>query len=629
MPSLLETAYQETLGRAGDEGGLKFYQDAIDRGDVTIEQVRQELSASDESDNLLSGNYLSATGGTLDDATQDFYQNKLASGELNRGQIRQEIAQSDAGRNALETIYQNQLGRDSDVGGLAYYTGTLAGGRTIDEIRDEINQSVEGQQYTNSQGLIEADEDAFNETAQYGLSGSEAALESSLRAALGLIESSAMTARDDLTSGRDLSNAEYQRALAQATGTMDTAYTDGRRDFATAQEYYDQFANSGNRAFQQMADYTGASGVDAQQAAYDAYRASPGQNYLVQQAEQASLRNAAATGGLGGGRVQQELQTQAMGLAQQDFANSFDRLGRIADTGQQATAAQSNLQQQMGANRINQGINLSNLQTQSGAAVAGNQFGTGTNMANIAGNAGNNAANNVMNTGQLLSGGRTRAGEQIAANLAGQTTNMANMINNQGVGLANMTGTNAGQLAGILSGSGENQAISQQKLAEMLSGLSQAQLAAVAGAKAVPANSSGIQNLGSLASGAGAAMQGYGSLGGGTTAQAGRGIANGQYTDSYLGGGGGGGSDMMDLAKMGMQVYAMMSDERLKTNIVKVGVIGRHNLYTWDWTEKGKEIVDPKQPRIGVMAQEAMKLNPEAVVMGKEGYLQVKYSELT
>ena len=58
----------------------------------------------------------------------------------------------------------------------------------------------------------------------------------------------------------------------------------------------------------------------------------------------------------------------------------------------------------MGANRINQGINLSNLQTQSGAAVAGNQFGTGTNMANIAGNAGNNAANSVMNTGQLLSG---------------------------------------------------------------------------------------------------------------------------------------------------------------------------------------------------------------------------------
>ena len=507
MPSLLETAYQETLGRAGDEGGLKFYQDAIDRGDVTIEQVRQELSASDESDNLLSGNYASATGGTLDDATQDFYQNKLASGELNRGQIRQEIAQSDAGRGALETIYQNQLGRDSDASGLAYYTGTLGGGRTVDEIRQEINESSEGRQYRDSQAMIGADEDAFNETAQYGLSGSEAALESSLRAALGLIESSAMTARDDLTSGRDLSNAEYQRALAQATGTMDTAYTEGRRDFATAQEYYDQFANSGNRAFQQMADYTGASGVDAQQAAYDAYRASPGQNYLVQQAEQASLRNAAATGGLGGGRVQQELQTQAMGLAQQDFANSFDRLGRIADTGQQATAAQSNLQQQMGANRMNQGINLANLQTQSGAAVAGNQYGTGANMANIAATAGNNASNNIMNTGQLLSGGRTRAGEQIAANLAGQTTNMANMINNQGIGLSTMTGINAGQLANVLSGAGENQAISQQQLSAVFSSLSQAQIAAVAGAKSIGADSSGMQNLANLVEAVGAASE--------------------------------------------------------------------------------------------------------------------------
>ena len=495
MPSLLETAYQETLGRAGDEGGLKFYQDAIDRGDVTVDQVRAELAASDESDNILSKKFASTVGGDIDAVTQDYYQNQLRQGSMDQSEIRQALAQSDLGVNALETIYQNQLGRDSDVGGLAYYTGTLAGGRTIDEIRNEINESVEGQQYDNSQGLVEADEDAFNETAQYGLSGSEAALESSLRAALGLIESSAMTARDDLTSGRDLSNSEYQRALAQATGTMNTAYTDGRRDFATAQEYYDQFANSGNRAFQQMADYTGASGVDAQQAAYDAYRASPGQNYLVQQAEQASLRNAAATGGLGGGRVQQELQTQAMGLAQQDFANSFDRLGRIADTGQQATAAQSNLQQQMGANRMNQGINLSNLQTQAGAAVAGNQYGTGANMANIASNAGTNASNNVMNTGQLLSGGRTRAGELIANNLTGQANVMANTINQQGVNLSNMTGTNAGQLAGILAGTGENQSISQQQLATLLGGLSQAQIAAVAGAASVGQDSNGAQNF--------------------------------------------------------------------------------------------------------------------------------------
>ena len=575
----LSNSYQNTLGRAGDEGGLEFYQNAIASGQMSQDEIRQLMARSDESTNFLSDNFQSVYDRDLGETGQTYYQNALASGEINQNQIRQALAQSTEGQNLLESAYQNQLGRDSDASGLAYYTGTLGGNRSIAEIRQEINESSEGRQYRDSQGLVEADEDAFNETAKYGLSGSEEALENSLRAALGVIESSAITARDDLTSGRDLSNAEYQRALAQATGTMNTAYTDGRRDFATAQEYYDQFANSGNRAFQQMADYTGASGVDAQQAAYDAYRASPGQNYLVQQAEQASLRNAAATGGLGGGRVQQELQTQAMGLAQQDFANSFDRLGRIADTGQQATAAQSNLQQQMGANRMNQGINLANLQTQSGAAVAGNQFGSGINMANVASTAGNNAANSIMNTGQLLSGGRTRAGEQIATNLTNQANIMANTVNQQGAGLADLTGVNAGQLGSLLGGAGENQALSQQQLSQLLAGLSTAQISAVAGAAGVGQDSSGADNAAKL-------------------------------------------------AQTAATIYAM-SDERLKTNIVKVGVIGRHNLYTWDWTEKGQEIADPKQPRIGVMAQEAMKLNPEAVVMGKEGYLQVKYSELT
>ena len=579
MASALESVYQETLGRSGDAGGLQYYQDLIDSGDTTIEQVRQELATSDESDNLLSKNYSTALGRDIDAGGQEYYQNELASGRINRGQIRQNLAQSAEGQGLLESVYQNQLGRDSDAGGLAYYTGTLGGGRTIDEIRDEIGQSVEGQQYTNNQDSVQADEDAFNETAKYGLAGSEEALENSLRAALGLIESSAMTARDDLTGGRDLSNAEYQRALAEATGTINTANTEGRADFAAAQDYYDPYVNAGNQAFQQMADYTGASGVAAQQAAYDNYRSSPGQNYLVQQAENASLRNAAATGGLGGGRVQQELQTQAMGLAQQDFANSFDRLGRIADVGQQATSAQSGLQQQMGANTINQGNNLANLQTQSGAAVAGNQFAGGINMANVASSAGNNAANSVMNTGQLLSGGRTRAGEMIANNLTNQSNNMANMINQQGAGLADLTGVNAGNLTGLLGGAGENQALSQQQLAQYLSGISNSQISAVAGAAGVGQDSSGADNA-----------------------------AKAAQTAATLYG---------------------MSDERLKTNIVKVGVIGRHNLYTWDWTEKGKEIADPKQPRIGVMAQEAMKLNPEAVVMGTEGYLQVKYSELT
>ena len=84
---------------------------------------------------------------------------------------------------------------------------------------------------------------------------------------------------------------------------------------------------------------------------------------------------------------------------------------------------------------------------------------------------------------------------------------MANMINNQGIGLSTMTGINAGQLANVLSGAGENQAISQQQLSALFSSLSQAQIAAVAGAKSIGADSSGMQNLANLVEAVGAASE--------------------------------------------------------------------------------------------------------------------------
>ena len=43
----------------------------------------------------------------------------------------------------LETIYKNQLGRAPDAGGLAHYQAQIAGGRSIDDIRQEIANSPE------------------------------------------------------------------------------------------------------------------------------------------------------------------------------------------------------------------------------------------------------------------------------------------------------------------------------------------------------------------------------------------------------------------------------------------------------------------------------------------------------
>lgn len=70
------------------------------------------------------------------------------------------------------------------------------------------------------------------------------------------------------------------------------------------------------------------------------------------------------------------------------------------------------------------------------------------------------------------------------------------------------------------------------------------------------------------------------------------------------------------------------SDIRLKTNIKHLGKENGHNVYSWDWNEDGKRIADPKQPTVGVMAQELQETHPHLVELGPDGFLRVDYSGL-
>ncbi len=71
------------------------------------------------------------------------------------------------------------------------------------------------------------------------------------------------------------------------------------------------------------------------------------------------------------------------------------------------------------------------------------------------------------------------------------------------------------------------------------------------------------------------------------------------------------------------------SDERLKTNIVKKGVLNNGlNFYSWDWTEDAINKGFGDHPTNGVMAQEAQKIIPDAVILGNDGYLRVDYAKV-
>ena len=97
------------------------------------------------------------------------------------------------------------------------------------------------------------------------------------------------------------------------------------------------------------------------QAAFDALQESAGQKFLRARGQKSLLTAAAATGGLGGGRVKSELQRQGIGFAQQDLQNSFGRLGQIAGQGQSAAVTTGQFGQ-------NAATNIGNLAIQKGQA---------------------------------------------------------------------------------------------------------------------------------------------------------------------------------------------------------------------------------------------------------------------
>lgn len=84
---------------------------------------------------------------------------------------------------------------------------------------------------------------------------------------------------------------------------------------------------------------------------------------------------------------------------------------------------------------------------------------------------------------------------------------------------------------------------------------------------------------------------------------------------------------LFDYLSLGAGMFAA-SDARLKTDVEKIVSKDGINFYTWNWNEDGKRIADPKQPKIGVMAQELKETHPHLVQLGPDGFLRVNYGGL-
>ncbi len=342
-------------------------------------------------------------------------------------------------------------------------------------------------------------------------------------------------------------NQMAQQGLGQ--GRMETMQEVARQQQLAASPMMG-FLNQGQQAGNLQSAQAGVFGPQAQQQAYNQFIASPGQQFLREQAELGTTRNAAALGGLGGGRVRQELQRQAMGMAQQDFGNQFNRLGQIAGQGLQAggqiagTTAQLGGQGvgQLGANRQTGAGITGNLGGQvvgqmgslsgTGAGITGNlggqvvgqlgssqQFGAqmagqaGQAMGNVAQQTGQGVGNLISGTGSQIGQDRLQIGRDMSQNIGGTSAQLSNLANQLGMSVSDLLGATGGNLAGLLSGTGAQVAQGQQNLGTTLGNTYMGQ-----GSQSVGAASSipGVQqiqgNAGQVIGGLGGLATGIGAL---------------------------------------------------------------------------------------------------------------------
>ena len=156
-------------------------------------------------------------------------------------------------------------------------------------------------------------------------------------------------------------------ASQQAQGTLQNTANNATADFNT--NYYQPYTDTGTQANTMYANALGLNGAAGNTAATNAFQASPGYNWALNQGTQAVDRGAAAGGTFGSGNAALALQKEGQGLASQDYNNWLNNVSGLNSQGLAAATGQTGREQ-----------SLANIQTGLGQNQAGVITGT-TNQA--------------------------------------------------------------------------------------------------------------------------------------------------------------------------------------------------------------------------------------------------------
>jgi len=228
-------------------------------------------------------------------------------------------------------------------------------GRSQGMINDGVNQGV---------GFI----NQGDRRSQNLLSGGLNSAQNQLSGAVRSINQGVGQSVGQITQGSNQSQGMLNRTNSQSQGMLNQAIGETNRGaqqgvsflndlFQQAVDPVSGFIDPGQQAQIIQGSLTGVFGPEAQREAIANFSNDPAAAFALEEAERSTTRNAAAIGGLGGGRVRQELQRQAQGIQNQQFNTRVDQLGRQAATGLNAANTVAGLrsqQGQVGAGILNQ-----------------------------------------------------------------------------------------------------------------------------------------------------------------------------------------------------------------------------------------------------------------------------------
>lgn len=209
-------------------------------------------------------------------------------------------------------------------------------------------------------------------------------------------QANAVKSAQDAANAQAAADREMMRAAGQeAQGIYSAAG-------ANATAGIEPWRATGQNALYQAADAAGVNGADGNGRATSAFVASPGYQWQRAEGLKAVDRQAAARGGLMGGRAIKSAEAFASGLAASEFDKYYNRLFGLSSGGQAAAGTQANIDMATATGRSNALLGAGTNVAAQGAANTAVNMGAATNQASIYGNTVNNGVGALANGGNNL-----------------------------------------------------------------------------------------------------------------------------------------------------------------------------------------------------------------------------------